>query len=221
MGVLLLVRHGQASLGTANYDQLSEIGRRQARATGVRLARADLVLNRVVSGALIRQRDTALGAMAELGLPESQLHIDERLDEYDHIGIMAVHSPGITFQMATTPQARQSIQPALDEAIGRWAAADDDTGYPETHRDFIRRVLDALEALTSTPGNTLAVTSGGVIAAMCAQLLGLPVNGWPALARLTVNGSVTKVIAGRTGTHLLSFNDHAHLEGDRALITYR
>jgi hypothetical protein len=28
MGVLLLVRHGQGSLGTSNYDELSELGRR-------------------------------------------------------------------------------------------------------------------------------------------------------------------------------------------------
>ena len=31
MGVLLLVRHGQASLGAADYDQLSELGHRQAQ----------------------------------------------------------------------------------------------------------------------------------------------------------------------------------------------
>ncbi len=36
-----------------------------------------------------------------------------------------------------------------------------------------------------------------------------------------VNASITKVITGRTGRHLLTFNDHAHLESDRSLITYR
>jgi len=32
---------------------------------------------------------------------------------------------------------------------------------------------------------------------------------------------MTKLISGRPGTHLLTFNDHAHLEHDRSLITYR
>jgi hypothetical protein len=56
---------------------------------------------------------------------------------------------------------------------------------------------------------------------MTAHVLGLPVDGWPALARTMVNASITKIITGRAGTHLLSFNDHAHLEQSRHLITYR
>ncbi|MGH3238699.1 MAG: histidine phosphatase family protein [Streptosporangiaceae bacterium] len=73
----------------------------------------------------------------------------------------------------------------------------------------------------ATPGGTVAVTSGGVIATICARALGLPIERWPRLARLLVNASITKVISGQTGTHLVTFNDHAHLESDRALITYR
>ena len=34
MGVLLLVRHGQASFGTADYDVLSETGWEQGRLLG-------------------------------------------------------------------------------------------------------------------------------------------------------------------------------------------
>lgn len=82
-------------------------------------------------------------------------------------------------------------------------------------------MVDAVRDLTAAPGGTVAVTSGGVIAAVCAQALGLPIERWPGLARLLVNASITKFISGRTGTHLLTFNDHAHLESDRTLITYR
>jgi hypothetical protein len=49
----------------------------------------------------------------------------------------------------------------------------------------------------------------------------LPADRWPVLARIIVNGSITKIISGRTGTNLLTFNDYAHLEGDRSLVTYR
>ena len=34
MGTLYLVRHGQASFGSANYDQLSALGQRQCRRLG-------------------------------------------------------------------------------------------------------------------------------------------------------------------------------------------
>src|SRR5580692_7484041 len=183
MGVLLLVRHGQASLGTADYDRLSDVGRRQAQVTGARLARTDVVIDRVVSGGLTRQRDTAQALLAALGWPASRLLIDERLDEYDHVEVMARHTTEVTFSTATAEgEVGRALQSTLEEAIGRWISGE--TGYSESH--------------------------AGVIAAFCAQALGLPEERWPSLARLLVNASITKVISGHTGTSLVTFNDHAH-----------
>ena len=45
MGVLLLLRHGQAALGEGNYDSLSLLGVRQAQLAGVRLARGPEIHN--------------------------------------------------------------------------------------------------------------------------------------------------------------------------------
>jgi broad specificity phosphatase PhoE len=219
MGVLLLVRHGQASLGTEDYDRLSHRGRDQARLVGGRFAGSDLRVDRVFCGALVRQRDTARAVMAELGVPIAELRVDARLDEYDHVGVLAGHRSVIGFEDATTPEGGRVLQAALDEAIARWVAAGG-TG-PEGHGTFIGRVSDVLEELTSAPGTTVAVSSAGVIAAACALALGAPVEGWPGMARMIVNASVTKLITGRTGTNLLTFNDHAHLEHDRSLVTYR
>ena len=220
MGVLLLVRHGQASLGTTDYDRLSDVGRRQAQVTGARLARTDLAVDRVVSGALTRQRDTAEAVLAALGWPASRLRIDERLDEYDHVGVMALYTTEVTFETATADGERgRALQSTLEEAIGRWIGGD--SGDGETHDAFIGRVTDAITELAAAPGGTIAVTSGGVIAAYCAVALGLPVERWPGLARLIINASITKIITGHMGTNMVTFNDHAHLETDRALITYR
>jgi broad specificity phosphatase PhoE len=220
MGVLLLVRHGQASLGVADYDKLSDTGRRQARLTGARLAGTDLVVDRVVSGALTRQRDTAQAVLAALGRPDSQLLLDDRLDEYDHVGVMARHTPEITFETTTASgEAGRALQSTLEEAIGRWISGE--AGYAETHEAFIGRVMAAVRDLAAAPGVTVAVTSGGVIAAYFVRTLGLPDERWPGLARLIVNASITKVITGHTGTNVVTFNDHAHLESERGLITYR
>jgi len=242
VGVLLLVRHGQASLGAADYDRLSERGYRQARATGARLARADLVIDRMVCGTLARQRDTAVAALAEMPpldgtgpaegeaagteqgkLAELRLRIDGRLDEYDHTALLAAGpgegAPAASFETATSAEANRELQPALEAAIARWASGDASAG--ESHDAFTGRVEAVMAELTREPGCTVAVTSGGVIAVACAQALGLPADRWPALARIIVNGSITKFISGRTGTNLLTFNDHAHLEDDRSLISYR
>ncbi len=220
MGVLLLVRHGQASLGAADYDRLSELGRRQAQVVGARLAGPGLTIDRVVAGELSRQRDTAEAIMNALGRPLSELGTDGRLDEYDHVAVMARHDAGISFANATADGERgRALQSALEEAIGSWISGGSE--YGESHDTFIERVQGAIGDLVTKPGGTIAVTSGGVIAAYCALSLGLPVERWPSLARLVVNASITKIISGRTGTSLVTFNDHAHLEADRALITYR
>ena len=216
MGVLLLLRHGQGSMGTADYDRLSELGCEQARLAGARLARAGLSINQVWCGALARQQETARLVLAELGRPPGDLRTDVRLDEYDPAGVLGTSDP---FATATTAKSRRAVQEALDEALSRWIQGG--TGYPEPHRDFTARVQAAVATLAARPGTTLAVTSAGVIALACAQLTGLPAERWPALARVTVNASITKLITGSTGTNLLTFNDHAHLEGDRSLISYR
>lgn len=215
MGVLVLLRHGQASTGTADYDKLSDLGHRQARAAGARLARADQSIGQVWSGALARQQETAGAVLAELGRLPGDLRTDDRLDEYDPAGILGTSDPF----GATTPESRRALQVTLDEALARWIQGG--TAYPEPHSAFIGRVQAAVATLAALPGTTLVVTSAGVIAVVCAQVTGLPADRWPALARVVVNASLTKLITGSTGTNLLTFNDHAHLEGDRSLITYR
>jgi broad specificity phosphatase PhoE len=59
MGVVLLVRHGQASFGADDYDVLSETGVEQSRRLGRVLAEQGLAPVAVVHGAMRRQRDTA------------------------------------------------------------------------------------------------------------------------------------------------------------------
>ena len=219
MGVLLLLRHGQGSMGTSDYDQLSELGRRQAGALGARLARADLSVGQVWCGGLARQRETARAVMAELGRPPSDLRTDVRLDEYDPLGVLGADTAGDPFAAATTPATRRALQVTLDEALTRWIRGG--AGYPEPHGAFTARVDASITDLAAVPGTTLAITSAGVIAVACARLTGLADDRWPALARVVVNASITRLITGPTGTHLLTFNDHAHLESDRSLITYR
>ena len=159
MGVLLLVRHGQASLGTADYDRLSDIGRRQAQVTGARLAGTDLAVDRMVSGGLTRQRDTAQAVLDALGWPASRLRIDERLDEYDHVEVMARHTTEVTFQTATAEgEVGRALQSTLEEAIGRWISGE--TSYSESHAAFIDRVLAAVGHLVAEPGGTVAVDLG-------------------------------------------------------------
>jgi putative intracellular protease/amidase len=70
--------------------------------------------------------------------------------------------------------------------------------------------------------DAVVFTSGGIIAAVAAGLLGLGAAGVVALNRVTANGAITKVVVGGAGASLVSFNDHAHFEGERrGLLSYR
>lgn len=58
MASLYLIRHGQASFGSANYDQLSPLGQRQADVSGQFFAETGLHFTQAASGDLSRQRET-------------------------------------------------------------------------------------------------------------------------------------------------------------------
>jgi broad specificity phosphatase PhoE len=220
MPVVHLVRHGQASFGAADYDVLSDAGRRQAEVLGRDLARRGVRPDRVVTGSLSRQRDTATALLDAAGLDEKP-DVDERWNEYDHLALLAHHRSSEVLAGGSN----RFMQQALDEALGHWVGAGEcaDCARPwPLFRDETTAALDELLTSLGSGGVGLVVTSGGVIAAVCAALLGMPPESLITLNRVVVNAAVTKVVSGKSGTSLLSFNDHSHLEQeDKALVTFR
>jgi broad specificity phosphatase PhoE len=85
---ILLVRHAQGSFGTADYDVLCERGAEQATAVHAALRERGVGADRLISGSLRRQRDTALPWTAA----GATLEIDARWDEYDSDDILGAHS---------------------------------------------------------------------------------------------------------------------------------
>ena len=67
MALLFLVRHGQASFGSSDYDRLSDLGRQQSRWLGEYFAGRGVHFKRVVAGSLKRQQDTASEVLAGMG----------------------------------------------------------------------------------------------------------------------------------------------------------
>lgn len=220
MATILLVRHGQASFGAADYDVLSEVGHRQAELVAERLATLSDV-ERIVTGAMVRQRDTATPLVARLGIDPEE---DARFDEYDHVELVqrATDDPGTDLSDIDGADPRRAFQTVLERSLSRWTAGHHDD-YHESHGGFRSRVREAVADLTNTAsGTSVVVTSGGVIAAVCADALGLDTGGWAQLNTVVVNSSLTKLVVGRRGTTLVSINDHAHLElHGRELLTYR
>jgi broad specificity phosphatase PhoE len=224
---ILIVRHGQASFGGADYDVLSDQGHAQVDALRRDLERRGLQPRVVVSGTLARQRDTAAPLAGALGAP---LEIDARWNEYATDDVLTHHSstpvredrpPGTT---APEISSRQ-FQELLEEALLAWIGAGAHGPAAEPWPAFAARVAAALAdaGRTLQSGETAIVaTSGGVLAAVCVALLAVPAERFVVFNRVTVNAGVTRVASGRSGMTLISFNEQGHLEGrDEPLTTYR
>jgi broad specificity phosphatase PhoE len=218
---LILVRHGQASFGAADYDNLSELGVRQAQRTAEALPQAGVEVAQVICGALRRQRDTATPIAAAYGLTAE---IDGRLDEYDADAILAHHGRSETRLEERGPDAPpldvRAFQALLELALSDWIEAGPSSPADETYGAFGERVTGALADAAARPGTSVLVTSGGVLAAVAARLLTASrPETFLALNRVTVNCAINRVIVGTSGTTLVSFNEQQHL--GRAEITYR
>ncbi len=208
MGQIVLVRHGQASYGAADYDVLSALGERQSAAVGSLLA--DLRPDALVHGRLQRQRRTA-ELMAEAAGWATPATVDDRWDEMDHLAVLAAQPKDFEGE----PDARQ-FQAWFEAATSRWHSRRHDGEYAESWPVFRDRVLGALDAVTTD--TTVVVTSGGPISVVVAALLESPA-AYGRIAPVVLNASLTKVVVGSRGRTLVSFNEHTHLPGD--LITYR
>lgn len=227
MALVLLVRHGQASFGAADYDVLSDVGWEQARTLGRWFAEQGVSATSLVRGGLKRHRDTLAGIVEGAGWDDVDPVVDERWDEFDHLGLMA-HGPALP-----PGHTRAEFQAAFAEVTAAWAAGAD-LDYPETFAAFVARVRaaqqDAAALAAGTPGGlVVVVTSGGPVGVSAALMTTPPAaveqdpaalaDPWAAFNTVVVNSSLTRLVVGSGGTRLLTFNEHTHLPAE--LRTYR
>ncbi|BBH18645.1 fructose 2,6-bisphosphatase [Nocardioides baekrokdamisoli] len=212
---MLLVRHGQASFGAADYDALSDLGHEQARILGAALKARGVRPDRIVRGRMRRHDETAAGILDGLGGgPEPT--IDEGWNEFDFLKVLAVHP------IAPEPDLDHAgFQRFFEDATGRWISGGYDHEYDESFGQFTGRVDEALDRAAVASGVTVVVTSGGPIGVVASRLTAGDASLWQRFNRVAVNSAVTKVITGRSGATLSTFNEHSHLEHDRALLSYR
>jgi broad specificity phosphatase PhoE len=221
MSVVLLVRHGQASWGAADYDELSPLGERQSRSLGAALGPRGVRPDVMVRGAMKRHRQTAEAATGAAGWTGPVVE-DDGWNEFDHRQMLELHPREVGEGEDVT---RAEFQRWFEEATRRWTSGQHADEYDESFAAFgervegaLRRVVESLEARQTA----VVFTSGGPIAWTAATLLGGGTSVWTALNPVVVNASLTKVVVGRRGTTLVSFNDHSHLEAqDAGLLSYR
>jgi broad specificity phosphatase PhoE len=242
MGQIYLVRHGQASFGSANYDQLSALGFEQSRLLGQWFANSRQGFQRVVTGGMARHRQTADTCLAELprtALADTEWLTDEGFAEFNHHEVMQRHCPEVSdpdaFQRLLAERGRDSspmraFEQIFRSGMQRWMGGWHDDDYSETWPAFRHRCVAALERLNaeppageSGPRATIVFTSGGTIATLMQHILGLQDFQVCDLAWGMANCAITK-LQHRPGQISLAYlNNYAHLEwlGEAGAVTYR
>lgn len=206
MATIYLVRHGQASFGSADYDQLSPQGRRQCEILGEHLRSCSRLPRAIYIGSQRRHWQSAVAILGETA--GDALERLSGFNEYDFHALMHNHLQG-----NTPPSEPRAFYRMLRGVLGFWADAKLDGA--ETWVAFKQRVREA--ALTATErarrdGDVLIVSSGGAISAWVADILQLPPQLWIELNLQMRNSAITELQVGRRAVRLGSFNSVPHLE---------
>jgi broad specificity phosphatase PhoE len=230
MSAVYLIRHGQASFGAADYDRLSERGELQARVLGGALSHLSPRIGALVSGDMLRHRQTAQGCLQAMG-HSAQWQVDAGWNEFDHVSVVTALRPDyadpevLRAELMAQPDPHRAFQTMFEQAVVRWVSGEHDDDYAETWQAFRARGKAALARLLEAlpqGSDALVFTSGGPIAALAQQLLHIPDSDGFRLNWGLVNCGVTKLVRGRDGVRLSTLNGHAHFEGEHAaLVTYR
>jgi len=231
--VITFIRHGQAGSRQV-YDTLSETGHRQAGELGEWLAGRGVRFDRVLTGRLNRQRETAVAlirAMSASGAICPEQESEAGWDEFDLDAVYAGIGPVLAerdegFRVEYAALRREMADP--DAAVHRqWRKCDvtvvrawidgvepAETGFPrESYSSFAGRVHAAFLALPMT-GNVAVVTSATPIALCAAMALDLTPRRVMQLAGAQHNTGYSEMELRAGEPRLVSFNNTPHLGPD-------
>ncbi len=219
---VLLVRHGQANFGGADYDQLSETGHQQATIIGEHFARLKIKPRLIGHGSLRRQRQTASliaqRVVAERGLMQldwlDEVNSQELLKQYAATLVEAFPEQVVnTHGEPNIRLEKHSFAAVFKLLIRTWA---NDDAYPyERFTQFQERVIDGLSALASCYRSTdtlILSTSGGVIGTVIQHALGLSLDKMMDVAISLRNASISEFEISREQWHVKGFNSVAALQ---------
>ena len=239
MSSMTLIRHGQASFFSDDYDQLSPTGQEQSRLLGRFWGVHGYRFTQVFAGPRVRQAQTAnlIGeAFRETGgeWPEPIVLAD--LDEYDLTGLMTQFAPALgernshfaslieaNRQSAETPDRLRTFQAMFEQLLVHWQSETLSIDGVESWRDFRKRVSRAIEHIqtSASQGSRIAVvTSGGFIGTVAQSVLAAPERSALELNWRVRNSSLTELVFTRQRLSLDSFNAVPHLP-DPKHWTYR
>jgi broad specificity phosphatase PhoE len=238
MSMLTVVRHGQASFDSDDYDQLSDLGKQQARLLGKHWADQQLSIDVVYAGPRVRQQQSAEQAgidYKQAGFDWPQPIMLQDLDEYDLNGLFNCFAP----KLAEREPEFARLQEVYRNSVGRkdrlrdfqtmfefllhqWQIAepsDEFESWP-AFRGRVERVIRLIQQQSEHGCRAIVFTSGGFIGGVVQHALNVSNRTALELNWRIRNSSLTEFIFTRDRFTLDSFNMIPHLN-DPTMWTYR
>jgi broad specificity phosphatase PhoE len=239
MSSMTLIRHGQASFFSDDYDQLSPTGQEQSGLLGRFWGSHAYRFTQVFTGPRVRQTQTAslIGdSFRETGGDWPEPIVLAELDEYDLSGLMNQLAPALrerdshfaslieaNRQSVETRDRLETFQTMFEKLLVHWQSESLAIDGVESWADFRKRVAHAIEHIqkNTPPGSRVAVvTSGGFIGTVVQSVLSAPERSALELNWRVRNSSLTELVFTRQRLSLDSFNAVPHLP-DPKHWTYR
>jgi broad specificity phosphatase PhoE len=228
MSELYLIRHGQASFQSDNYDQLNATGHAQVRTLAEFWQGLDLRFDAVYSGSMQRQRETAQGLLPLSRAPA--VSIMEGFNEYSSGAMLKLYKERFAAEdgldLAANLKDLRQFQRFLEATCARWIKAELAHASIEPFAAFKQRVRAALDTVMAAHPNGQRVaiaTSGGAIAMAVQSVLELQDTQGINLHWMLFNASITRIRYSGGRRSLVVFNAVPHLErpGYTHMLTHR
>ena len=221
MATIYLIRHGQASFGAEDYDKLSEMGCRQAAVVGEYFRDRGVQFDAVYSGDLSRQRETARLAIASQ--PKAvHHHIDPRFNEIQNdaqvkclMPEVVKINPRIQALVEKGLSSSKDYQKVIDAVFNYWVSPACKDPRIQSWAEFSDGARQAIADVIQDQGGGKTVgifTSGGTLATIVAQVLGLGGEQTYQFYEPIFNCSVTQLFYSRSKISLSYFNDCSFLQ---------
>jgi broad specificity phosphatase PhoE len=237
MAALYLIRHGQASFTSVDYDQLSPLGYQQTALLGqhwrTQLPAQLSAIGYCYQGTLKRHQQSAKAFTQRAQWQPKSLVTNADFNEIDHHDILACFNPRwqnrqhLITDIKEIIRSKNAFQPLFNQALLRWVNGEHND-YKETWQAFKARVINAFQLLITQlkqrSGNIMIFTSAGPISVILQHVLQLNTHQGFALNNQVINSSVTKLLYSISNQHISLdyFNNYSHLEiHNPNLITYR
>ncbi len=236
MSTLVLIRHGQASFLSQDYDQLSDLGAQQSRRLGEHWKSTGTIYDRIYCGPARRHAQTCQLTVEAAGSGWPEVHRVDEFDEYNAFGLLKAVLPELVCQDSLArilhdgytappnPQAKaRAFERLFQHVTRRWVAGEIEAEGIEPWSEFCARVARGIARVVreNSSGRRVAVfTSGGPIAAAARIALDLSSVKTLELSWSSYNASYSEFLFSPDRFSLLSFNRYPHLCGN-GLLSWR